>query len=193
MSAVFPCSRECTQQIWNTIFNVLAILGICIMIEKLSVEKRRMYIYTPGWRTFYFITFMSITDTRWNRWSSRRLCCQFWWTYAGSLAHLVCLHILCCAILEWKTAVCRIFINYCQASFYCGLHLFMRRKHNSSLLLFLYFGARFLNFLLRFPHCGAWKPSFVHLGHMQCEAHVGQFQLYPTPLPCNSCRHVENL
>jgi hypothetical protein len=32
-----------------------------------------------------------------------------------------------------------------------------------------------------------------HFGHFQGHAHVGLFQLYPTSLPCNSSRHVENL
>jgi len=62
----------------------------------------------------------------------------------------------------------------------------MPRKLNSSLLLFSDFGARFLN-------CGARKPTFRHFRHIQGQAHVRLFQLYPTSLPRHSRRHVENL
>jgi len=44
----FPHSRECTDPIWNRIFIALAIVGICIIIEKLSVWKQKMYTNTPG-------------------------------------------------------------------------------------------------------------------------------------------------
>jgi len=37
-------------------FIVLAILGICITIEKLNVWQSRMYIHTPGWHTIDSIT-----------------------------------------------------------------------------------------------------------------------------------------
>jgi hypothetical protein len=46
MSSAFPCSRKCTQKISNGIFIVLAILGVCMMIEKLSIGMQRMYIHT---------------------------------------------------------------------------------------------------------------------------------------------------
>jgi len=39
----------------------LAILGKCILIEKLSDWKWRMHIYTPGWHTFDFVTFVSLS------------------------------------------------------------------------------------------------------------------------------------
>jgi len=150
-SAVFPRSRYYTQQIWNKILIALAILGICIMIEKWSVGTQRMYIHTQGWHTFYFITFLSVTVTWWRRWSSWwrrpswRRCRRFWWRCGGSFTPPACLQILCCAILAWKAAIWLIFINHCRVSFYRSLHLLMTRKLNSSLLLFSDFGARFFN------------------------------------------------
>jgi hypothetical protein len=35
------------------------------------------------------------------------------------------------------------------------------------------------------------KGLLCHFGHIQCQAHIGLFQLYLTSLPCHSCRHVE--
>jgi len=180
-SMVSPRSRYCTQQIWNKILITLAILGICIMIEKWSVGKRRMYIHTQGWHTFYFTTFMSVTVTLWCTWRSgwRRpsgwRCRRFWWRCGSSFAPPACVRILCCAILAWKAAVCLIFINHWWVSFYRSLHLLMTRKLNSSLLLFSDFGARFLDQLLRFLYCGARKPSFSHFGHIPGKAHVRLF------------------
>ena len=60
-----------SQQIGNEIVIPLAILGICIKIEKLSVGKRTMYIDLSGWHTFDFGTWSSIIATRWGRWRSR--------------------------------------------------------------------------------------------------------------------------
>ena len=139
------------------------------MIEKLSIGKRRMYIHTPGWHTFYFITFRFLTVTRWRRRRSRQRrqsghrrcsrqrrrsgqrrhsgqrCHRFWWRCTGSFAPPACLPILYSAILAWKAAVRMMSINHCWVSFYCSLHFFMPRKLNSSLLLFLDFGPRFLD------------------------------------------------
>jgi len=47
--------------------------------------------------------------------------------------------------------------------------------------------------IFRFLNCSARTSFFRHLGHIQCQVHVGLFQLYLTSLPCHSCRHVENL
>jgi len=71
--------------------------------------------------------------------------------------------------------------------------LVMPRTPNTLLLLFLDFGARFLDQILHFLYCGTHKPFFGHFGHIQCQAYVGLFQLYTTSLPCHSSRHVENL
>jgi len=43
-----------------------------------------------------------------------------------------------------------------------------------------------------FPSMRHAKAFFGHFGHIQCPAHVALFQLYPTSLPCHSCRHVGN-
>ena len=73
-----------------------------------------------------------------------------------------------------------------QPSAFCAQEL------NSPLLLFSDLGAWFLNEEFSFLECGARKAVFGHFAHIQRQAHVGLFQLYPTSLPCHSCRHVEN-
>jgi len=78
-------------------------------------------------------------------------------------------------------------------SFYRNLHLFMPGKLNTPLLLFSDLGMRFLDQLLRFLCGGVRIPSFGNFGHIQGQAHVGLFQLYPTYLPCHSTRHIENV
>jgi len=89
---------------------------------------RRMYIHTPAWHTFYYITFISVSVTLYprrrsgRRWLSRRKCLQFSWRCTDSFASPACLRILCCAILAWKTAIHVIFINHCWGSFYRSLH-----------------------------------------------------------------------
>ena len=110
-----------------------------------------------------------------------------------SFASPACLRILCGAILARKAAGLLVMTKHCRVSLYCSLHLFMPRKLNTPLLLFSDLGAWFLNEIFRFLYCGARKAFFGHFGHIQRQAHVGLFQLYPTSLPCHSCRHVENL
>jgi hypothetical protein len=67
------------------------------------------------------------------------------------------------------------------------------RKLNTPLLFFSDLGAWFLYEIFHFLNCGVRKAFFGHFGHIQRQAHVGLFQLYPTSLPCHSCRHVEIL
>jgi hypothetical protein len=76
---------------------------------------------------------------------------------------------------------------------YCNLHLVMPWKLNTPLLLFSVLSAWSHNQIHRSPYCGARKAFFGHCGHIQRQAHVGLWQLYPTSLPCHSCRHVETL
>ena len=83
--------------------------------------------------------------------------------------------------------------KHCRVSLYCSLHLFMPRKLNTPLLLFFDLGAWCLNEIFRFLYCGARKAFCGHFGHIQRQAHVRLFELYPTSLPCHSYRHVENL
>jgi hypothetical protein len=70
---------------------------------------------------------------------------------------------------------------------------FMPTKLNTLVLLFSDLGALFLNEIFRFINCGARKAIFGHYRHIQHQAHLGLFQLYPTSLPCDCFRHVENL
>jgi len=181
VSVVFPRSRECTQQIWKKIFIELAILGIWIMIEKLSVWTWRMCIHTPGCHIFYFITFISGSVTWWRRWcSGRRLrsgqtCRRFWTMCATLFPPPPCLPILYCAILAWKAAGRLVVINHCWVSLYRNLHDVIPSELTSSLLHFSDLCSRFLNEFLRFLYCGAREPSFAHLGHIQGKAHIGLF------------------
>jgi hypothetical protein len=105
----------------------------------------------------------------------------------------VCLQILCGAILARKAAGRLVLTKHCRVSLYRSLHLVMRRKLNTPLLLFSDLGAWFLDLIFRFLYCGAQKAFFGHFGHIQRQSHVGLFKLYPPSLPCPSCRHVENL
>ena len=70
---------------------------------------------------------------------------------------------------------------------------FVPRKLNTPLLFFSDLGTWFLYEIFHFLNCGARKAFFGHFGHIQRQAHVGLFQLYPTSLPCHCCRQVENL
>jgi hypothetical protein len=140
-----------------------------------------MYIHTPGWHTFYFKTFISISVTWWGMWQSRRRrysgpsCSQLWLRCVCSFVPPTYLRIVFWAILEWKAAVHMLFINLCQVFFCCSLHLLMPRKLNSLHLLFSEFSTRFVNLLLRFHYCGARKPTYGHFAHIQDKAHVGLF------------------
>jgi len=107
------------------------------MMEKLSVGMRRMYIHTPAWHTFYFITFVSISVTMrgrrhsGRRWPSGRRCRRLCWRCAGSFAPSAWLWILRCAILAWKAAIRLIFINHCRVSCYRGPHLCQQNVNRS--------------------------------------------------------------
>jgi hypothetical protein len=47
--------------------------------------------------------------------------------------------------------------------------------------------------VLGFLHCSAWTPSFGNICHINGQAHVGLFQLFPTSWPCHRSRDVPNL
>ena len=79
------------------------------------------------------------------------------------------------------------------AVFVLQLSPFIPRNHNTPLLLFSDLGTCFLNDIFCFLYCRARNAFFCHFGHIQHQAHVGRYQLYPTSLPCHSCWHVENL
>ena len=128
----------------------------------------------------------------WSRLRSR-LSALVGWRCTCSFASPACLRILCGAILARKVAGRSVMTKHCRVSLYRSLHLIVPRRLNSPLLLFLDLGAWLLNEVFRFFDCGARNAFFGHFGHMNRQAHVGLSQLYPTSLPCHSCRHVENL
>ena len=182
-----------SQQIWNEIVIVIAIIGVCIKIEKLRVGKRIMNIHISGWHTFNVGTLSYLIVTSWHTWHSGRGERRFSWRCSHSFAPLACLWILCSAIVSWKAAVHFIFTNDCKGSFYRSLHLSMPRKLNSPLLLFLHLGVGFLHQGLWILYCGARKPLYRHFGHHHRRPHVGLFSLYPTCLPCNGSWDVKSL
>jgi len=101
--------------------------------------------------------------------------------------------MFCSAILARKASGCVVLLKRYRVSFYRSLDLFMPRKLNTPLLLISDLGARFLDKILHFLYCGVWKPSFGHVGHIQGQAHIEPFQLYPTSLLCHPSRRVEYL
>jgi len=110
-----------SQQIWNTIFIVLAILGICIKNEKMSIGKRSMYIHISRWHTFDLGTLSCIIVTGRHRWRSGQMWRRVWRRCNCFSMPPLCLRIVCCAILAQKAAVSLIFANHCQVSFHCSL------------------------------------------------------------------------
>jgi hypothetical protein len=110
-----------------------------------------------------------------------------------SFASPSCLPILCGPSLIWKASGRLVMTKHCRLSLYRSLHHFIPRKLNTPLLRFSDLGAWFLNEIFCFLSRGARKAFIGHFGHIQRQAHVGLFQLYPTSLPCHSCTHVENL
>jgi len=84
-------------------------------------------------------------------------------------------------------------MKYCWVSLNRSLHLFMPSNLNTPLLLFSDLGACFV--IETFPghYCNLRNASLYRFGHIQRQAHVGLFKLYLIFLPCNNCRHVENL
>jgi hypothetical protein len=110
-----------------------------------------------------------------------------------SFASPACLRILCGAILAGKAAGHLVMTKHCQVSLYRSLHLVMPSIFNTPLRLFSDLRASFRNDIFHFVNCGSRKAFFGHVGHIQRQAHVGLYQLYPTSLPCHRCRHVQNL
>jgi hypothetical protein len=139
--------------------------------------------------------------TGWVGWRAGRRYSRLWSVHSASgsgrctcsFASLACLRILCGAILARKAVGRLVITKHSWVSLYRSLHLFMPRTLNTPLLLFSDLGTWFLDEIFRFLYCGARKAFFGHFGHIQRQAHVGLFQLYPTSFPCHSCRHVENL
>jgi len=185
-----------SQQLWNEILIMLAILGKCIIIETLRVGRWSVNICISRWHSFDFKHWSARIVTGWRRrhrsYSGRRWC-WLGWRCTPAIAPPACQGILHCTISAWKAAISQVFMNNSRVSFNRSLHLLMVWKNNTPLLLFSDISARFLDEILRFLNYSAWKPSFDHFRLIQGEAHVGLFYLYLTSLPCHTNWHVENL
>ena len=120
-----------SQQIWNKIFILHAILGIWIKIEKSSAGNRSMYIDISRWHTFCFGAVSSLTVIRWHRLCSRPRWCRSSRRFTWAFAPPVSLWMLCCAILARRTAIRLFFPNHRLVSFCRSCHLIMPRKHNT--------------------------------------------------------------
>jgi len=148
---------------------------------------------------FRWLSSRSVTG--WGGWCAGRRWSRLWsrlsvsggWRCTCSFASPAYLWVLCGAISPRKTAGRLVLTKHCRVSLYCSLHLSMPRKLNTPLLLFPDLSAWLLNVIFSFLYCGAGKAFFGHFSHIQRQAHVGLFQLYPTSLPYHSCRPVENL
>jgi len=151
------------------------ILGICIKIDKLTIAKRCLFIHISRWHTFNLGALSSITVTRQRGWRSGQRWRRFWSRCTRCLAPPVCLWNLWASIMARKAAISLIFMNHCRVSFYRSLHLVMPRNLNTLLHLFMDFGLRFLNLLMRFLYWGVRKLFFGHSGHIQGKAHVALF------------------
>jgi len=182
-----------SQQIWNRIYIMHAILGIWIKIEKSSAWKWSMYIHLSGWHSSSFGALSCLTVIRWRGWRFGPVRCRSWWRCTRAFEPPACLWIRCCAILARKTAARLILTNQCQVSFHRSLHLDMPGKQNTPLLLFSDFGVRCFDSLLCFLHSGTRKPLFSHFGHIQGKMLVGLFKLYPISMSWHSSWHVENI
>jgi len=160
-----------------------------------------MLICISGWQIDDFRRLSSRSITGWGGWRAARRWSRLWSRLSASVGRRFtcsfatpgCLRILCGAILARKAARHLVLTKHCLVSLYRSLHLLTPRKLNSPLLLFSDLGVWFFDEIFRFLHCGMQKAFFGHFGHIQRQAHVRMFQLYPTSLPCHSCRHVENL
>jgi len=166
-----------------------------------------MWIHIPGWQIEDLRRVGSIIVTGWQGWLSRQMwrVGQRWrrlyselsasvgWRCTCLFGSPACLQIVCSEIWARKASVHVVLMKHGWVSFYCSHHRFMPRKLNTPLLLFLDFGGRFLAQILHFLYWGTRKSALVHFWHVQGQAHVGLFQLYPTSLLCHSIRHGENL
>jgi len=129
---------------------------------------------------------------RWSR-LGNPLSASGGWRCTCSFACPACLRFLGGTILARKAAGLLVLTKHCRVSLYRSFHLFVPRKLNSPLLFVSDLGTRFLYEIFCFLNCGARNAFFGNSAHIQRQAHVGLFQLYPMSLPCHSCRLVENL
>jgi len=159
-------------------------MWICISSRQFDDLGKLSSGIVPGWGGWH-------TRQRWCRlWS--RLSASVGWRCTCFFVSPECLQSLRGAILGRKASSRVIWMKHSWVSLYCSCHIFMPWKLHTRLFLFLDLGMRFVDQKVCILYCGAQKPFFGHFGHIQCEAHVGLFQLYLTSLPCHYCRHVEN-
>jgi len=175
--------------------------GILSIIETFGTGQSSMWIRISGPQNDDFRWMSSGSVTGWGGWRAGRRWSRLWsrlsvlggWRCTCSFASPACLQILCGAILARMTARRLVLTKHCWVSLSRSLHLFMPRKLNTPLHLFLDLGVWFVNMIFRFLYCSVREAFFAHIRHIQRQAHVGLFKLFPTSLPCHSCRHVENL
>jgi len=180
---------------------MLAILGRCIKSKKFGIGMRCIWIRKSGRQIEDFGKFRAPSVTglavcwsgqRW-RWLWSWLSASVEWRCTCSFASPACLQMLWGSILARKASGHVILTKHSQVSFNRSLHLFMPRTVITLHLLFSDLGVRFDHQIFCFLYCGAQTPFFGHFCHIQGQAHVSLFQLYPTSLPCHCSRHVKNL
>jgi hypothetical protein len=185
----------------HTWIKIGIVLGILIIFKIFRTRKSCLRIPISGGQLHDFSRLSSGSVTGWGAWRPVRRWSRPWIPLSASgggrctcaFASPACLRILCGAILARNGAGRLVLTKHCWVSFYRSLHRFVRRKLNTPLLFFSDRVAWFLYEIFRFLNCGARKVVFGHFGHIQRQAHVGPFQLYPTSLLCHSCRHVQNV
>jgi len=135
--------------------------------------------------------------TSWRRWHTGRRCRRLSergrWRCTRSFASPASLRSHCSAMWARKASGRADLTKHRWVSFNCCTHLFMPGKLNAPHLLFSDLGVKWLDQLLHFLYCGSRNPFFGHFGHNQGHTHGRLFQLYPTSLPCDRTRHIENL
>ena len=162
---------------------------------------RCMWIRIPGRQIEDFEKLSTRSVTGWGGWCSEQR-----WRVLRSLLSVsvgrrctcsfvspVYLEIVCGAIVASKAPGLLVLTKLSRVSFCRSLHIVMRRKLNTLHLLFSDISVRFLDQVSYILHCGAWKPSFGHFGHVQGQVHIELFQLYTTSLRCHCSRHDEYL
>jgi len=160
-----------------------------------------MWLHISGGQIYDLGTFTSGIVTGWVGRHSRHRWHRLWSRLSASVGcrcacfvgSPACLRILRGATLARKGSCRVVLTKHSQVSSYHSLHCFMPRKVNTPLVLFLDLSAMFVDQILRFLYCGVRKAFFGHFGHIQGQAHVRLFQLYPPCLPCHGSRHVENV
>jgi len=187
-----------SQHIW---IKIGIVQGILIIVEKFRTRMSCMRIRKSAGQIDDFRRWRSWCVTGWGWWPAGQRWSRLWsplsasggWRCTWSIASPECLRTLSGAILARKAAGRLALRKHCWVSSYRSLDLFMPRKLNTPLLPFSDLSAWLLNEIFRFLYCIAREAFFGHFAHIQWQAHIGLFQLYSTSLPCDSCRHVENL